>query len=285
MTGVVRYIFTGIEANTALKLLQQKEPVAKMAIIFPGSKEVLQQLYAALSNLPGGSPVKFFFIIKADMFVDNRVEEVGRFFFLPNYFFLNNNVPLIAFIENSTQAEQLSNNWCYNQGFDKPDILHTSDFESAVETENSLLVVNAESRARFFNSLFHKLKSLQWLKQLIMIKAGNVEEALTINRQLREFTDLLKLNDNNIYDFLSAYTILDQDYKNSLIKLRFLEQEVNNLRSYNNLLKDSSETNKILQFYHTQYEVLPLWYKRFGHIIKIAMGKRKVSFISNSRKN
>ena len=29
------------------------------------------------------------------------------------------------------------------------------------------------------------------------------------------------------------------------------------------------------QWYHKEYEVLPLWYKRFGHIIKVALGKRK----------
>jgi len=34
------------------------------------------------------------------------------------------------------------------------------------------------------------------------------------------------------------------------------------------------ELLKTLQWYEDQYEVLPLWYKRFGHIIKVFMGKR-----------
>ena len=30
----------------------------------------------------------------------------------------------------------------------------------------------------------------------------------------------------------------------------------------------------VLSWYHKEYEILPLWYKRFGHIIKVIMGKR-----------
>lgn len=36
----------------------------------------------------------------------------------------------------------------------------------------------------------------------------------------------------------------------------------------------SDEVNYILQFYKNEYEILPLWYKRFGHILKVVAGKR-----------
>ncbi|HEY0434266.1 MAG TPA: hypothetical protein VGC95_10365 [Chitinophagaceae bacterium] len=34
------------------------------------------------------------------------------------------------------------------------------------------------------------------------------------------------------------------------------------------------ERSKGMEWYHREYEVLPLWYKRFGHIIKVITGKR-----------
>ncbi|MEO5683251.1 MAG: hypothetical protein ABIQ88_11460 [Chitinophagaceae bacterium] len=34
------------------------------------------------------------------------------------------------------------------------------------------------------------------------------------------------------------------------------------------------EYYEVLNWYHKEYEALPLWYKRFGHIIKVMMGKR-----------
>jgi hypothetical protein len=35
-----------------------------------------------------------------------------------------------------------------------------------------------------------------------------------------------------------------------------------------------SEYYDMRKWYHDEYEVLPLWYKRFGHILKVLKGKR-----------
>ncbi|HLI93598.1 MAG TPA: hypothetical protein VKU83_08315 [Puia sp.] len=43
------------------------------------------------------------------------------------------------------------------------------------------------------------------------------------------------------------------------------------------LLEAASKQNEveyILRFYRNEYEILPLWYKRLGHIIKVLQGKR-----------
>ncbi|RYY56466.1 MAG: hypothetical protein EOO09_06340 [Chitinophagaceae bacterium] len=54
-----------------------------------------------------------------------------------------------------------------------------------------------------------------------------------------------------------------------------LHQELRNFRDYNKLLQLSHEGNEIQEFYNNEYEVLPRWYKRLGHIVKWVMGKRK----------
>ena len=38
---------------------------------------------------------------------------------------------------------------------------------------------------------------------------------------------------------------------------------------------------RIKKFYHNEYEILPLWYKRFGHIIKVITGKRTFRSLFN----
>lgn len=42
-----------------------------------------------------------------------------------------------------------------------------------------------------------------------------------------------------------------------------------------------SDLQKIRNFYHYEYEILPLWYKRFGHIIKVISGKRTFKSLFN----
>jgi hypothetical protein len=34
------------------------------------------------------------------------------------------------------------------------------------------------------------------------------------------------------------------------------------------------QVTELLRFYTNEYEILPLWYKRLGHVIKVFMGKR-----------
>ena len=41
------------------------------------------------------------------------------------------------------------------------------------------------------------------------------------------------------------------------------------------------EYHEVLDWYHNQYEILPLWYKRLGHIIKVIMGKRTFRSLFN----
>ncbi|MHA4845408.1 FHA domain-containing protein [Flavitalea antarctica] len=38
--------------------------------------------------------------------------------------------------------------------------------------------------------------------------------------------------------------------------------------------KYKDDYENLFKWYHNEYEILPLWYKRFGHILKVIMGKR-----------
>lgn len=42
----------------------------------------------------------------------------------------------------------------------------------------------------------------------------------------------------------------------------------------NQVIAERNRANATLDWYKKEYEILPLWYKRFGHIIKVAKGKR-----------
>ncbi len=43
------------------------------------------------------------------------------------------------------------------------------------------------------------------------------------------------------------------------------------------------EYYEVLDWYHKEYEILPLWYKRVGHIIKVLMGKRTFRSLFNNK--
>ncbi|QHL85950.1 hypothetical protein GU926_00220 [Nibribacter ruber] len=51
-------------------------------------------------------------------------------------------------------------------------------------------------------------------------------------------------------------------------------KELNNQKEYLTIYHSKSESLGINEFYFHEYEVLPLWYKRLGHIIKVMTGRR-----------
>jgi len=57
-----------------------------------------------------------------------------------------------------------------------------------------------------------------------------------------------------------------------------LNQTVNGSGDFDQQL---NEALKIRKFYHYEYEILPLWYKRLGHVIKVLMGKRSFKSLFN----
>ena len=57
-------------------------------------------------------------------------------------------------------------------------------------------------------------------------------------------------------------------------KLKRMSHQVVQMDSDNKAIKD--KLYEVQDWYNKEYEALPLWYKRFGHLIKIATGKRKL---------
>ncbi len=52
------------------------------------------------------------------------------------------------------------------------------------------------------------------------------------------------------------------------------QQEISNQVSHNQILRSSSQATALQNYYNNEYEVLPLWFKRLGHVVKALMGKR-----------
>lgn len=95
-----------------------------------------------------------------------------------------------------------------------------------------------------------------------------------------------KENEPKLFEiFLKIY-----EQENELIKLKLelveTKEDLDNQKIYLEFFKNKDEAKKINDFYYHEYEVLPLWYKQLGHIIKVILGKRTLkSLWDNNSKN
>jgi hypothetical protein len=54
----------------------------------------------------------------------------------------------------------------------------------------------------------------------------------------------------------------------------YTETELNHQKQYIDILRSDHSTRELQNYYNKEYEILPLWYKRFGHLLKVITGKR-----------
>jgi hypothetical protein len=97
-----------------------------------------------------------------------------------------------------------------------------------------------------------------------------IENAAELFSQVQEKENLLK--EKEVYKIANALyekTKEIETYKHQL-SLKSIDEKNNQL--YLSIQK--AERANALEWYHYEYEILPLWYKRFGHIIKVLAGKR-----------
>jgi hypothetical protein len=72
------------------------------------------------------------------------------------------------------------------------------------------------------------------------------------------------------------------------VRIGLLQEQIDSLKAYNlfhNSLgtQEKRQIRELQHFYDKEYEILPLWYKRLGHVLKVIMGKRTFLSLFNDK--
>ncbi len=105
------------------------------------------------------------------------------------------------------------------------------------------------------------------------------------SQSLPELLDRIEKTETIIHESMpQAYGLLKENMflkakqRELILERELLQEQLDSLSSYQ--LHQSSDSRykrqitELLNFYKNEYEILPIWYKRFGHIIKVLTGKR-----------
>jgi hypothetical protein len=128
----------------------------------------------------------------------------------------------------------------------------------------------------------------------------NSDRLVVINIDTDEPTDLLtnvraklenaekKLfeNDPDVYNLLLRNMKNQKSLDELNNRIRYFQEALetkNNNPSFYSAPESSyrRKITEIVEFYHYEYEVLPLWFKRLGHIVKVLTGKRTFKSLFN----
>jgi len=237
--------------------------------------EDMKALYLILQRLPRENPFAILLTGKslAQRVSDSYLESILTLFFQPSYF-LDFEIPVIFLRQNAiNQAgfiERLSE-ICLKQGLPLL-MLKTKSADSVEKPETHVYEVRTCDLD--LNAIVER-----WLTQyleynnpseihFLFEKNGPGLPAVLDTMHKKE----LDLYNTEIYKYASLFyekQKLISKYKNELDLMVSVEK---NTQGYLRMQKKQTADN--VEWYHHEYEVLPAWYKRFGHFIKVLTGKR-----------
>jgi hypothetical protein len=122
-------------------------------------------------------------------------------------------------------------------------------------------------------NMFSDLRSMT---SYFIIDTDNFNEALE-KKQLLDSACKSWLDDqpglsgvlNEYLMMQEAFETINSAHKQVTERLAGAEKTIDVVRT-----KYKDDYENLFKWYHNEYEILPLWYKRFGHVLKVLMGKR-----------
>ncbi|AEW01798.1 hypothetical protein A4D02_07285 [Niastella koreensis] len=201
------------------------------------------------------------------------------FFFFPNYlkpavipqiFVTGNNEGIVAAGIESLQQSAAA------QAFSTIGVMPASNLENSYEARDTSVIKEAYKT---------RLLSPVMTTEAVYIRIAREEEIAGVQQLLTTEETLFEQQHAVLFTLKKQNRQLQQQ----VLQLGFLyqaaQQEISNQVSHNQILRSSSQATALQNYYNNEYEVLPLWYKRMGHIIKVLMGKRSFkSLYSDSSK-
>lgn len=178
-------------------------------------------------------------------------------------------------------SEKLTNE-CRANGFADCDFVSytVGDYKREEKSANAALGKKIES------DYYSALLSAKSTVDGFFIQVNSIDELPEIINNLRECEKSFSINSPGRFELLQNLFDLERENLTLGLKTHILEQRLNsiqNIFSFQNLTEQGSRKriSQIVDFYRNEYEILPLWYKRLGHIIKVIMGKRTFRSLFN----
>jgi hypothetical protein len=238
------------------------------------------------------APQKYPFCLMADTALDingpekeskEALEALVAFTFHFNYIRLNYGNPLIIFETNIADTHDYINsivNGFHSFGYDGVEIMY-KQHENIISWHNKEktgfyynLINNAD-----INTLSDTIKKTSATCSAIFYKVSSPEKLYEIIRLIQDADQKILDQFPELYKALQRNNTLAANEQELKIKFGLWKEKLESQTMYNSLYKQSDERyhkqmKEVVDFYKKEYEILPLWFKQLGHIIKVITGKR-----------
>ncbi len=251
----------------------------------PAADGSLQRAYAIMNDtsLPG---LALTIHLHEPLTADN-IRSIGSFMFLPACLRIRGMPVIILAGDESVTTVLLEDaaaslsSWLSRQGLEKtlihsvlPGEIFRSVEEAGRQFENILQTGDYSGKTLFFKMPAAGSQSSA---------PASLQSALAL---LRSAESALRERSPQFYALLEAHEELEEKFNSLQRKYDASALELQHQQQYVDTLRSGHAAKEIQDFYTREYEILPLWYKRFGQVLKVLGGKRtfRSLFRDNTKK-
>jgi hypothetical protein len=221
--------------------------------------------------------------------ITTRLLHLASVFLMGSSYIRKNEDPVIGLkgVGDAVEIKQILSGYFRGQGFQDICFLNFAEPDPVAITlkEGTFLTVKDTGSIKIFSGDTAAINA--FVNKYVYFKTATVIKSLELESEMhRQIVNFL--NSNKEYDLLvrrliKAETRLEAAEGKNILqdrKLSIAESFVDVARS-----KYKDDYESLFEYYHKEYEVLPIWFKRLGHIIKVLTGHRKFkSLISDEAK-
>ena len=244
------------------------------------------------------SPLKYSFCVLIDLDelfslsnveLKKTIEVFVSLTFHFNYIKVESGKPRLLFETGKSNDENLISTIIgtfKNQGYDDVEIILLNENMNGSKGGRQIWFNLQEGLADLFSHYVQSIKQLDSSNTAFFFfleKPGELSEILII---LEKAETNVRENFPQVYNLLNenmSLKIKERDLYTHLVLIQELLDSLSNYHLGNNLSESGykRQINELVKFYKNEYEILPTWYKRFGHIVKVIAGKRTFRSLFN----
>ena len=218
--------------------------------------------------------------------IDTRITEISLLCLFSKNYIRIGGLPVIAFLDTEdTREEEQRSLFCEYlvsrlQGQGWPSIIqwHLSPVPLHQQLEQKknmpLLVESIPFDSGYLEQAF--FSAFTYVNNYMFFRGTAFKDGIQLEQDFSALCNSIlkgnRLLQTSLQEYIKAKnTTNDLEIKTSVLeeRLHSAEKTISVIRT-----KYKDDYEQLFKWYHNEYEVLPLWYKRFGHILKVLMGKR-----------
>jgi hypothetical protein len=262
-----RIFFIAEDVKLPVTQLPEEENVFYSVIVDPLRITNLAGIYQFIIGNPH-HPIALTLSLKEQLSPE-IIRSLASFLFLATYLRIENS-PVINMIGDTpgllSATETSIRNYCSGQGFN--DILINT---ISGQSKTCRLASSPENVIESYNEL---LKANDFGKGILFIPVFPGTNPTDLLNTLKEADHSLHKATPQLFDLYEKNKLLEKENAELRRRNSFNERELEHQKQYQDILRSRHSTRELQDYYNDEYEVLPKWYKRFGHLVKVMMGKR-----------